>query len=68
MKSRYDTAKDILTPFGVKVTPVDAKDSTFEIFEDDLSELRELDLPKYGYEEMIEAIVDEVEHREQFTI
>ncbi|KKT59027.1 MAG: putative nad-dependent epimerase/dehydratase,dtdp-4-dehydrorhamnose reductase, oxidoreductase protein [Candidatus Gottesmanbacteria bacterium GW2011_GWA1_44_24b] len=39
MKSRYDTARDILTPFGIKVTPVDAKDSTFEVFKDDLSEL-----------------------------
>lgn len=44
MKSRYDTAKDILIPFGIKVASIDAKDSTFEIFEDDLSELNELGL------------------------
>lgn len=68
MKSRYDTAKDILTPFGIKVTPIDAKDSTFEIFEDDLSELNELDLPKYSYQEMITAIVDELKNREKFVI
>lgn len=68
MKSRYDTAKDILTPFGIKVTPTDAKDSTFEIFEDDLSELKGLDLPRYSYKEMIKAIVDEIKNREQFVI
>ena len=68
MKSRYDTAKDILTPFGIKVTPVDAKDATFEIFEDDLSELNELDLQKYSYQEMITAIVDEIKNREKFVI
>lgn len=68
MKSRYDTAKDILTPFGIKVTPIDTKDLTFEIFEDDLSELNELDLPKYTYEEMIKEIVNEVRNREKFVI
>mgnify|MGYP001580002570 FL=1 len=68
MKSRYDTAKDILTPFGIKVTPVDAKDSTFEIFEDDLSELNELNLPKYTYEEIIKEIVDDMRNRDKFVI
>ncbi len=68
MKSRYDTAKDILTPFAIKVTPVDAKDSTFEIFEDDLSELNELDLPKYTYEEIIKEIVDDMKNRHKFVI
>lgn len=68
MRSRYDTAKDILTPFGIKVTPIDAKDSTFEIFEDDLSELNQLDLPKYTYETMIKEIVNDVRNREKFVI
>ncbi len=68
MKSRYDTAKDILTPFGIKVASIDAKDSTFEIFEDDLSELNELGLPKYTYEEMIKEIVSDVRNRDKFVI
>ncbi|MEK7078732.1 MAG: hypothetical protein AAB929_01555 [Patescibacteria group bacterium] len=68
MKSRYDTAKDILTPFGIKATSIDAKDSTFEIFKDDLSELNELDLPKHNYQEIITAIVGEVKSREKFVI
>ena len=68
MRSRYDTAKDILTPFGVTITPIDAKDSTFEIFEDDLSKLNELDLPKYTYNEMIKGIIDEIKNREKFVI
>lgn len=68
MKSRYDTAKDILTPFGIKVTPIDAKDSTFEIFADDLSELNELNLPKYTYNQMIKEIVNEIKIRNQIVI
>ncbi len=68
MKSRYDTAKDILTPFGIMVSPVDTKDSTFEIFEDDLSELSEFNLPKYTYDQMIKEIVDEIKNRKKFVI
>lgn len=68
MKSRYDTAKDILNPFGIKVTPIDAKDSTFEIFEDDLSELNKLNLPKYTYETAIKEIVEDIRNREKFVI
>lgn len=68
MKSRFDVARDILTAFNIKVTPVDAKDSTFEIFEDDLSELDELNLPKYSYSEMIKEIIEEIKNRKHFVI
>lgn len=68
MKSRFETARDILTPFGVQVTPIDEKDSTFEIFEDDLSELNELKLPKCTYEEMIKKIVEEIKNRDSYKI
>lgn len=68
MKSRYDIAKDILTSFGIEVTPNDAKDSSLEIFEDNRSELKRLDLPKYTYEEMIKEIIDEIRNREKFVI
>lgn len=68
MKSRYDTARDILTPFGIHVTPVDAKDSTFETFEDDLSELHTLNLPQYSYRQMIQIIVEEIKNRKKFII
>lgn len=68
MKSRYDTAYDIMTPFGVSVTPVDTKDATFEAFKDDLSELNELDLPKYSYKEMVKEIVEEIKNRKKYII
>jgi len=53
---------------GIKITPIDAQDSTFEIFEDDLSELAEFNLPKYTYNQMAKEIVDEIKHRKQFVI
>lgn len=68
MKSRFETARDLLTPFGIKVIPIDEQDSTFEIFEDDLSELNELKLPKYTYEEMIKKIVEEIKNRDLYKI
>lgn len=68
MKSRFETAYDILTPFGVKVTSIDEKDSTFEIFEDDLSGLTELKLPKYTYNKMIGRIIEEIKNRDKFKM
>ena len=68
MKSRFETAYDILTPFGITVTPVDEKDSTFEIFEDDLSELKELNLPKLSYDQMIKKIIEEIRQRDKFKL
>lgn len=68
MKSRYDTAKDILSPFGIKVVSTDGHDSTFAEFKDDLSDLKKFNLPMYSYTQMIEKIVDEIKHRKKFIL
>lgn len=68
LKSRYDTAYDILTPFGVKVTAVDNHDSTFKIFKDELVELRKFNLPSYSYPEMIGKIVTEIKDRQKYKM
>lgn len=59
LKSRYDLAKDILSPFGVDVKPENKNDNS-PIFNADLSKLKKLGLPAYTYDEMIKGIVQEV--------
>ena len=59
LKSRFDLAKDILSPFGIEVKPENKNDNS-PIFFTDLSELKELNLPQYTYDEMIIGIVQEI--------
>lgn len=59
IKSRFEIAKDILTPFNIKVTAIDKRDKT-PIFNESLNKLKELDLPTYIYSEMIENILSEI--------
>jgi dTDP-4-dehydrorhamnose reductase len=66
LKSRYDIARDILSPFGITVTPIDKKD-TLPIQKDELQKLSELQLPFYTYEQMTESIVEEIKNRTQFS-
>lgn len=68
MKSRFDTAKDILTPFGIKVSEAPGLDSTFKNFKDDLSELNDLNLPKYAYRQMIEGIIFEIKNKSLYRL
>jgi dTDP-4-dehydrorhamnose reductase len=67
LKSRYDTAKDILSLFGVPVYPVDKKDK-LPVVKDDLSKLKELNLPIYSYKQIIDFIVEEIKQRKTFII
>lgn len=67
LKSRFDIAKDILGKFGIEVTPEDKHDQTF-VIEDDLSQLKELGLPMYQYDQIIRACVDEIKRRDKFKI
>lgn len=67
LKSRYETARDILTPFGVKVESVDNHD-LMPVIKQNLSKLRKLNLPLYSYSQMIEKIILEIKNREQFRI
>lgn len=67
LKTRYDTAYDILSPFGITVTPVDKKD-TLPVLENDLHILKELALPQYTYTQMIATIVNEIKQRKKFVL
>lgn len=60
LSSRFELARDILSPFGIRVAAEDRHDVS-PVFSNDLSELRELDLPRYSYARMIDAIVSEIE-------
>jgi len=67
LKSRYDTAKDILAPFGITVEVADKHD-TLPVVKEDLSKLKKLNLPAYSYDRMIQKIIDEINHRELFQL
>lgn len=68
LKSRFDTAKDILSSFGIKVTPVDNHDNTFATFQEDDLQLTKLNLTTYSYKEIINKIVEEIKQRKDFVI
>ncbi|KKP48223.1 MAG: putative nad-dependent epimerase/dehydratase,dtdp-4-dehydrorhamnose reductase, oxidoreductase protein [Candidatus Woesebacteria bacterium GW2011_GWA1_33_30] len=68
LKSRFDTAKDILTPFGIEVKPFDAKDNAHFSEKKEINKLKELNLPIYTYQKMIEKIIEEIKNREQFKL
>jgi len=67
LATRYSTARDILSPFGVEVTPIDHK-STIPVLQNDLSGLKRLKLPQYTYARMIETIINEIRNRERFIL
>jgi dTDP-4-dehydrorhamnose reductase len=59
LKTRYEIAKDILSNFNINVTPEDKHDTT-PTFSENLGNLKELGMPEYTYDEMIEGIVKEI--------
>jgi len=65
--SRYDLAKDILTPFGINVGAIDNNDKS-AVIEDGLLRLAELNLPKHDYDEMINKIVEEIKDRDIYKL
>jgi dTDP-4-dehydrorhamnose reductase len=67
LKTRFDTARDILTPFGIKVEPT-KESNTFTFFEDKLDGLYKYSLPRYSYDQMIELIVREIKECERFKV
>jgi len=68
LKSRYETARDILKSFGVKVVPIDMKDASHFSEKKDIGKLRELDLPNYTYKQIITKIKNEIKSRQEFRI
>lgn len=65
--TRFDSAKDILSPFGVTVSPVDNHDTT-PFIKNPLSELTTLNLPQCTYHDMIHKIIDEIKHRDRYIL
>ena len=58
LKSRFDLANDILSPFGIEVISDNGVDPTPVILQSE-NKLIELGLPVYSYEEIIKKIVEE---------
>lgn len=68
MKTRYEVAEDILAPFGIKVEIDKNAKAYFKDFEVKLDLLKELNLPTYTYEEVINKIIDEIKNRDSFKL
>lgn len=67
IQTQYSTAKDVLAPFGITVTPVD-KHINIPLSDINENELTDLGLPACNYEEMIHSIHEEIRHRDRFTL
>lgn len=67
LKSRFDLAHDILKAFGIKAIPEDKHDTTNSSVET-LNLLKQLKLPTYTYNEIIEKIIEEIKNRKQFVL
>ncbi|MEK9151672.1 MAG: sugar nucleotide-binding protein [Patescibacteria group bacterium] len=65
--SRYDVARDILSPFDIPVSPIDTHDRTATM-ETRLVKLTELNLPVHTYQEVVDLIVKEIRNKEVFNI
>ncbi|MDA3836469.1 MAG: sugar nucleotide-binding protein [Nanoarchaeota archaeon] len=59
LKSRFDLATDILTPFNIKVQPENKQDKS-PTFNEGLNKLKDLNLPEYTYSEVINNIIQEI--------
>jgi len=66
LTTRYQTARDILSPFGIQVSGVDKKE-VMETARADMTVPDGLDLPRCTYEQMIEGIIQEIRTRERFV-
>lgn len=65
-KTRFEMARDVLEPFGVPVTAIEQ--DTGKTIKLDLAWLKRLGLPQYGYGDLVEKVVDEIRHRERFSL
>lgn len=67
LKSRFDVAKDILSPFHIPVHPIDMKDTSSSV-KNSTTTLKELNLPIYTYTQIIENIVEEIKNRKIYKL
>jgi dTDP-4-dehydrorhamnose reductase len=59
LKSRFEVSRDILSPFNIKIESQN-QNSNAPFFDESLDKMKELGLPEYTYDEMIEGIIKEV--------
>jgi len=64
----YNTIQDILTPFGVIVTPIDNHDTSHFSRAYPLDELQRLNLPQFTYSQMIQSIIEEIENKNKYIL
>lgn len=62
LKTKYEMAKDILSPFGIEVEEIINEKPPILKEPKDMSELKELDLPLYTYQQIIKKVVEEIKH------
>jgi len=67
LKTRYEVARDILSPFGIHIAPRDDNDKT-PVVKVGQDMLKEIGLPTYRYSQIIEKIVDEIKHKERYKL
>lgn len=67
VKSRFNVAKDILSPFGIEVIPKDEKDLN-RFIPLKLDRMKLLKIPVYSYSEIIEKIINEIKNRDEFSL
>lgn len=60
-------ARDVLTPFGIRVTGVDRK-LAFPLIDFDESDLRKFTLIPHSYEALVATLISEIRNRDAFTI
>lgn len=65
--TRYDLARDILSPFSIEVHPINNNDHS-PIIVDNLSVLDFYALPKYTYKRLIESCINDIKQRHKFQI
>ncbi len=66
IKTKYEIAKDILKPLGLKAIP--KKGQKMKLITEDLGKLEELGLRTYKYQEVIERIVGEINSSDSFKL
>lgn len=65
--TRYQLATDILTPFGITVSPTKSPNPP-AIFKENLSILRKYELSEHSYKDSVESVAQEIRNREHFTL
>lgn len=67
LKSRYDIARDILGPYGIKTKPMDSKDDS-PIITQDVSMMRSFGVSPYTYSGVIRRIHEEINNRNLYIL